>query len=250
MRLVNVICFAAVLVTCLPTETRADVWSRKAILTFSDPVQVPGMMLPAGTYLFRLADLDVNRRLVQIFDKDEKHIYRTILAILNTRLQPGNTRALLFSERPTGSPQAVRAWFYPGESIANEFVYPSNQAMRIAKETHQAVLTTDDRPRLGATEAERMNVLKAATISRLDETGQSRVVAAEETARTSSSRGGNDIAVGTGGQAADAAAESASPETRTGLPVTAGSLAIFEWLLGLTLAGWLGVRRLRIYGGR
>ena len=30
-----------------------------------------------------------------------------------------------FEERPSGSPEAVHSWFYPGENTGWEFVYPN-----------------------------------------------------------------------------------------------------------------------------
>ena len=94
--------------------------------------------MPAGTYTFKLADLTGNRHVVQIFDKDEKKIYTTILAIPNQRLEPSDKPVVLFSDAPAGTPQAIKVWFYPGETIGNEFVYPKSQAIRIAKATHQS----------------------------------------------------------------------------------------------------------------
>jgi hypothetical protein len=264
MRLIKVVCSAAVLVACLTPGARADVWNKKTILTFSAPVQVPGTMLPSGTYVFKLADLTGNRHVVQIFDKDERHIYRTILAIPDSRLKPTDKPVVLFSERPAGSPQAVKAWFYPGESIGNEFVYPRNQAMRIAKETHQSVLSMDEPPKLDATDAERMDSMRGATVRRVDENGQSPTVATDRgveapraavTGRTastatnsdarlkngSSARVGGDArnkAVGTSGQADSTA-------SRRRLPQTASKLPMFELLSGLALAAGLGVRCIR-----
>ena len=49
---------------------------------------------------------------------------------------------VMFSETSAGSPPAVKAWFYPGETDGYEFVYPRDQAMKIAQVTHQPVLTT------------------------------------------------------------------------------------------------------------
>ena len=65
-----------------------------------------------------------------MFDKDEKKIYTTMLAIPNQRPEPSDKPIILFSERATGSPQAVKVWYYPGETIGNEFVYPKTQAMQ------------------------------------------------------------------------------------------------------------------------
>src|SRR5213592_3638417 len=119
MRVLKAVCCAAALVALLAPGVRADEWNKKTFLTFSGPVQVPGATLPAGTYTFKLADLNGNRHVVQIFDKDEKKIYTTILAIPDQRLEPSDKPVVLFSERAAGTPQAIKAWFYPGETIGN-----------------------------------------------------------------------------------------------------------------------------------
>ena len=83
----------------LAPGARADEWNKKTILTFSGPVQIPGATLPAGSYVFKLADIPGNRHVVQVFDKDEKKIYTTLLAIPNQRLEPSDKPIVLFSER-------------------------------------------------------------------------------------------------------------------------------------------------------
>lgn len=171
MRVVKALCCAAALVVCVAPGARADEFNKKTILTFSGPVQIPGATLAEGTYVFKLADLQGNRHVVQVFDKDEKKIYGTILAIPDQKLEPSDKPVVLFAERPAGSPQAIRAWFYPGETIGNEFVYPKSQAMRIAKETHQSVLAMDEDTK-STTDEERMNSMKGASVSRVDENGQ------------------------------------------------------------------------------
>jgi hypothetical protein len=103
---------------------------------------------------------------VQIFDKDEKKIYTTILAIPDQRLEPSDKPVVLFSERTAGTPQAIKAWFYPGETIGNEFVYPKSQAITIAKATHQTVLAAADDTTTTS------DAMKSAQIGRVDESGQ------------------------------------------------------------------------------
>src|SRR3954454_19797661 len=143
MRVWKTICGAAVLMVLAAPGLRADEWDKKTILTFSGPVQIPGATLPAGSYVFKLADIQGNRHVVQVFDKDEKKIFTTMLAVPNQRMEPSDKPIVLFSERAAGSPQAVRVWYYPGETIGNEFVYPKTQAMKIAKDAHTRVLATN-----------------------------------------------------------------------------------------------------------
>jgi len=171
MRVLKVMCCAAALTFALAPGARADEWNKKTILTFSGPVQIPGATLPAGSYVFKLADIPGNRHVVQVFDKDEKKIYTTMLAVPNDRLQPSDEPVVLFSERASGSPQAVKVWFYPGDRIGNEFVYPKTQAMRIAKETHQSVLATNDDSTSAGTAGEIPNAMKSAELGHFTETG-------------------------------------------------------------------------------
>ena len=168
MRFVKAVCCAVALTACLAPGARADEWNKKTILTFSGPVQIPGATLSAGTYVFKLADLASNRHVVQVFDKDEKKIYATILAIPDQKLEPSDKPVVMFAERPAGVPQAVRAWFYPGETIGNEFVYPKDQALKIARATHQSVLSMEESAST-TTEEQRRESMKSAEVSRVDE---------------------------------------------------------------------------------
>jgi hypothetical protein len=119
----------------------ASEFDEKTILTFSAPVEVPGKVLPAGTYVFKLLDSVSSRDIVQIFDKNESRLYSTILAVPNYRLQPTDKPVVWFAERPSGSPPAIEAWFYPGRDYGEEFVYPKRQATEIAGQTHRNVLS-------------------------------------------------------------------------------------------------------------
>src|SRR5262249_46885032 len=139
-------CGAAAMALLLTPGARADEWNKKTILTFSGPVQIPGATLPTGSYVFKLADISGNRHVVQGFDTDEKKLYTTLLAIPNERMEPSDKPVILFSERSAGSPQAVKVWFYPGDKIGNEFVYPKSQAMRIAKAARERVLAMNSEP--------------------------------------------------------------------------------------------------------
>ncbi len=127
---------------------RADEWDKKTTITFSGPVEIPGVhlqgfgILPAGTYVFKVLDSKSDRHIVQIFSKDELTIYATILAIPNLRLKATDKTVMTFRERPAGQPEALRAWFYPGKEWGEEFVYPKARAIILAKETHTAVLST------------------------------------------------------------------------------------------------------------
>jgi hypothetical protein len=130
----------------LAPNVKADEWNRKTVITFSAPVEIPGVhlvgwgVLPAGTYVFKILDSQSDRHIVQIFSKDELTVYATILAIPNFRLKATDKTVMTFRERPVGQPEALRAWFYPGRNWGEEFVYPKAKAIEIAKATNTPVL--------------------------------------------------------------------------------------------------------------
>jgi LPXTG-motif cell wall-anchored protein len=138
----------ALLGVAFSPSARATELNRKTTITFSGPVEIPGVhlqgygILPAGTYVFKVLDSGSDRHIVQIFSKDELTVYATILAIPNLRLKATDKTVMTFRERPAGQPEALRAWFYPGKEWGEEFVYPKARALVLAKETNTPVLFT------------------------------------------------------------------------------------------------------------
>ena len=142
--LATLFCLVALCAFVVPTAT-ADDWNRETVITFSGPVEVPGVgaqTLPAGTYVFKIFDSQSDRHIVQIFNQDKTHVFTTILAIPNYRLHATDKTVITFRERPAGEPEALRAWFYPGREWGEEFVYAKSRAIELAKETNEPVLAT------------------------------------------------------------------------------------------------------------
>src|ERR1700736_6689066 len=140
---------AALIGAAISPSVKADDWDRKTVITFSGPVEIPGVhlkgwgVLPAGTYIFKILDSQSDRHIVQIFNADETIVYATVLAIPNYRLQATDKTVMTFRERPAGQPEALRAWFYPGRNWGEEFVYPKAKAIELAKATNTPVLFTE-----------------------------------------------------------------------------------------------------------
>jgi hypothetical protein len=134
---------------------------RATIVTISAPVSVAGTVLPAGEYLFRLADTQASRNVVQIFDRDRTKIFATVIGISALRDQPEGESVVTFHETPSDRPPAVRYWFYAGERAGQEFVYPKEQAMAIARASGEPVMAMDT----ASTDPEAM---QKAELSRVD----------------------------------------------------------------------------------
>jgi hypothetical protein len=118
-------------------HARADEWDQKTIFTFSEAVEIPGQVLAPGTYVFKLADSPSNRNIVQVFDKSETHLYGTFFAIPDYRMHTPERPIITFDERPAGAPEAVRAWYYPGNDYGHEFVYPKLKTVELSREDNQ-----------------------------------------------------------------------------------------------------------------
>src|SRR4051812_26960448 len=160
---------AAVLAAGLAPSAHADEFTKLTLLTFSGPVDVPGITLPAGSYRFELADPTTSRRVIRVADKDGTKSYGMFLSMSNQRMEPADKPVVMFQEAAAGAPQAGKGWFYPRETYGYEFVYPHDQALKIAKATHGSVLAMKDDSTASTTEDERMTSMKGAEVTRIDE---------------------------------------------------------------------------------
>jgi hypothetical protein len=134
---------------------------RDTVVTFSAPVSLPGVTLPAGSYLFKLADSQTNRNIVQVFAEDRSKIFATILAIPAERTEPADETVITFDEAPANTAPAVRYWYYPGEKRGQEFAYPKSQAVAIANAAHTSVLSVNS-------DAADVDAMKSAEIARVE----------------------------------------------------------------------------------
>jgi hypothetical protein len=117
----------------------ADEWDLRSKLTFNQPIQIPGNVLPAGTYLFKLADTN-DRHIVQVFNADGTVLYTTLMAIPTERPSPSDDSVITLAERGSGQPDALLEWFYPGRTSGNAFIYPKQEAQRLAQDRQQTIL--------------------------------------------------------------------------------------------------------------
>jgi len=128
-------------------SARADTgFNKRTVVTFTQPVEIPGQVLPAGTYTVELFESFGNRHIVRIYNADRSKLIATVLAIPNQRLEPTENNMMAFAERPGNSPSALKAWFYPGENTGQEFVYPKARAVELAQIEHEAIPAIETEP--------------------------------------------------------------------------------------------------------
>lgn len=230
----------------------------RTIMTFSAAVELPGMKLEPGTYVFRLADT-ASRNVIQVLSQDEMQVLGQWLYVSAERREVTGDTVVTFREASANTTPAIQFWFYPGEKIGKEFMYPKDQGERIAQRTGVSVLTED-----GRVEPNEQTVATAETAPSSDaagsnigivegsglpeepaETAANRETAANQRDEPTPQQGAvavrsqEERPVGTSGQAESTTAQNAE------LPATSSPLAIGGVLGLLSILGAAGIRMFR-----
>ena len=119
---------------------RASEEDQATKLTFNKAVQIPGRVLPAGTYWFVLMETNTAPKIVQIFNSDRSTLYATILTNNAERSKSSDNTALTFADRGSMQPETIVTWFYPGDTFGHEFVYSNREEQELAQVKHHTVM--------------------------------------------------------------------------------------------------------------
>ena len=119
---------------------RASEEDQATKLTFNKAVQIPGRVLPAGTYWFVLAES--NTKVVHIFNSDRSTLYATILTNNAERPKPTDNTAITFADRGSMQPETIVTWFYPGDTSGHELVYSNREKQELAQVKHHTVMAS------------------------------------------------------------------------------------------------------------
>jgi hypothetical protein len=214
----------------LAADSSAQPADQRTYFTFSAPFELPGgKTLPAGKYTFRIADSPSNRHIVQVLSEDGNQIHATVLAIPAQRQDPPSEPEVRFMEAAATMPPAIRTWWYTGRSIGHEFIYPKDQARRLAARQTEPVLTT-------AGTSSSTDDMQTADLSRISSSGQETRVA-EANARAQSAPAPAPRA-----DQLPPARDTAAREPRRELSTTASPLPLIG-LVGLaSIAGAVALR--------
>jgi hypothetical protein len=214
----------------------------RTYFTFSAPVTLPGMTLPAGKYIFRLADPDSSRKVINVLSGDGKRSLAMLHTIPNQATKAPKDAEIRFMETSERVPPPVKTWWYAGNAIGYEFIYPRQQALQLAKSTSEPVLTT----------TQETSDLAKGDLSRVtgSESNQAAVTVEQQPApREASGRAQQaDVNAAQGGASANApqdtrADERARTTARTELPRTASPVPAVMIFGALALALGIGLSR-------
>jgi hypothetical protein len=132
----------AVLTLSIGGRAEAQPADYRTYFTFSAPVTLPGVTLPAGKYIFRLADPDSSRKVINVLSADGKKSLAMLHTIPNQAMKAPKDAEIRFMETSAKVPPPVKTWWYAGKAIGYEFIYPRKQALELAKATSEPILTT------------------------------------------------------------------------------------------------------------
>jgi len=129
----------------------ADETDQATKISFSEPIQIPGRVLPAGTYVFKLLNEDLGLHVVQVFNADRTALYATLQTIPTDRPEPTDHTVVALAQQGAGQPDALLKWFYPCQTIGSEFLYPKHEEKELAQDKQQTIVA--DEPTVSNSEA-------------------------------------------------------------------------------------------------
>jgi hypothetical protein len=212
----------------LPSLQASD-FDKKTSILLREPMQIPGLVLPAGDYVIKRADASLPN-VIRFTNANETEVFATVQTIPTYRSKTTSNVEIVTEERPAGAPEALKKWFYPGDIAGAEFVYPKSNL--IAAATVPSSL-------------ERREATPTPTQSSLDEEAVYYPVAEEEEpieiaqARSSPAPEPGAVQSGSAGTRAVRAPASVQEE----LPETASSLPLASLLGGIAVFGGAVLRR-------
>jgi LPXTG-motif cell wall-anchored protein len=226
------------------TPTVAQTADYQTYFTFSGPVTLPGVTLPAGKYLFRLADPSTSRKVINVLTADGKKSVAMLTSIPNRLNKAPNDPEVRFMETSDNTPPPIKTWWYPGNSTGYEFIYPRKQALQLAKVVKEPVLTTKSDT----------SEYKSADLSRVGAGGEPAAGAVNENPEAAEATGRaqrGEVPETRTAQADTPAPAPAAPArtypaperqvARAELPRTASSVPLVTLLGGLALVGGIGL---------
>jgi hypothetical protein len=235
-------CAFVILAGLAPTSAKAQgPMDKRTYFTFSQPITLPGVTLQAGTYVFRLADPTVSRRVVQVLSEDGSQSYALLLSIPAQRLDAPDDPEIHFMETPSSTPAAVKIWWYPGDTTGHEFIYPEEQAQLLARGGREPVL-------MAHTQSTTTEELESADLARVAPNGEETPLKAEDAPTVVVPLGPlqhGTLTPPAGVSDSSAVGTSGELQARTELPQTASLMRVVAIAGTFSLLGGMVLWRLR-----
>ena len=98
--------------------------SKTTYFTFSRAVQLPGVTLPRGTYIFEIVNPYSDSNVVRVMSTDRTKLFALKLTLpVHRQLTSHMKASIQLGEAPSGNPPVVKSWFPEGETRGRAFIY-------------------------------------------------------------------------------------------------------------------------------
>jgi hypothetical protein len=249
MKAKNILLGIGAMLGLLLPGLQASEWDKKTIITFPEAVEIPGRVLPAGEYVIKRADESLPN-VIQITNPEETEVFATVQALPTIRQKPSDKVEVVTEERPVGSPEALKKWFYPGDLTGAEFVYPDSDRNLLAAATAPSLAeqapsgppavepSSEEAQPLSTAEEEEEAPIAERQSEEPVEVAQARPPAAPAPGTTQAQPAPSRQ------QAPSAVGQAQEPTQEEELPQTATSLTLASLLGGLAVFGGAALRKL------
>jgi hypothetical protein len=237
-RILPAFCVLALLAMLAP-GARASQSDQMVVTTFNAPVEIPGQVLPPGTYVFKILEIWSTRDVVRVFNADQSKVLATTIAIPRYRTNPTDKAVFVFEERGSNSPQALEAWYYPGYTYGHQFIY----AARITLDAVTASSAASPAPSNESTAnqpnaAEESSPVRSAEANTSEPTAEDLKQSTQSTDQTQTTQ--SQTAPNPSSTTSSPSKEQADKE----LPKTASTMPLIALIGILLLGGALGLKTL------
>jgi len=146
--IISIVLAAVLLALLLPVKARADEWDKKTVVTFDQDVQIPGQVLPAGTYVFKLFGSNSDRYIVQVWTEGESQLVATLVTAGDSYPNPSGKAYFVLDVTGTeeGYPPVVSSWFFAGSDEGRDFIYSGYSTSQIIEDETTPVEPDEPQP--------------------------------------------------------------------------------------------------------
>lgn len=124
-----VACAGALLISAAGAPAvQAQTIDERSVFSFSEPVHIPGKVLEPGRYMFRIADWDTGRRVVQVLSEDMTQVHGLVFTDRVLRANAPATPEVSLGEAPEGEPRSISTWWVAGDPYGRSFLYVPGDA--------------------------------------------------------------------------------------------------------------------------
>lgn len=134
MKFAGTLLAASLALILLAPAARASEANQASQLTFNQPVQIPGTLLPAGTYWFAVPDRPEDHDTVVVYNADRSDVLAVLQTRPTSRTITTDNKELTLAEQSQGAPDALVSWFHSGRTAGHEFIYPSQMQKGLDEE--------------------------------------------------------------------------------------------------------------------